>query len=117
MSLFDSAAADAETSRHQVKELSIRLAKFKQDLIDVEVSKSRIRAEVEKDSKDYGRNEQERAAAITVGLANNDVYSDLSKNQIDLKAKVALLEIDIDWNEKLHKESLLRMSYAIAVKG
>lgn len=117
MSLFDSAAADAKTSRHRIKDLSERLAKFKQDLIDVEVAKSRIRAEVEKDSKEYGRNEQERAAAITVGLANNDVYSDLSKNQIDLKAKVAMLEIDIDWNEKLHKESLLRMQYAIAIKG
>ena len=116
MSLFDSASDDACDARSQVKELSIRLARFKQDLVDTETEKGRYRALLEKDSKEQGSNEMERAAWITTTLAADHHYTDLSKNQIDLKAKVALLEIDIDWYEKLHKESLLRMQYAISLK-
>lgn len=115
--LFGKASVSAEQARQSAKKSKMELIRLKQALIDVEVERLRYRSELEAKSKDFGRNELERSAGITVALAADPHYTDLSKNQIDLKAKVALLEIDIDWYEKLHKESLLRMQYAINLKG
>ena len=115
--LFGRASIEATTARATIAKSKTGLIRLKQALIDVEVERHRYRAELEKQSKDFGRNELERTAGITVALAADPHYSEQSRELIRLKEEVAKLEIDIDYHERLWKESIVRMEWAIARGG
>lgn len=115
--LFGKASVTAEQARQAAKKSKMELIRLKQALIDVEVERHRYRAELEKQSKDFGRNELERNAGITVALAADPHYTEQSRELIRLKEEVAKLEIDVDYQERLWKESIVRMEWAIARGG
>lgn len=115
--LFGKASVSAEQARNAAKKAKTDLIHLKQALIDVEVERHRYRAELEKDSKEFGRNEMERSAGITVALAADPHYTEQSRELIRLKEAVAKLEIDVDYQERLWKESIVRMEWATARGG
>lgn len=115
--LFGKASVTAEQARTKAKDASLKLIGAKQALIDVEVERHRYRAELEKESKGFGRNEMERSAGITVALAADPHYTDQSRELIRLKEEVAKLEIEVEFNERLWKESIVRMEWATARGG
>ena len=115
--MFGKASVTAEQARTKARDARLKLINAKQALIDVETERHRYRAELEKQSKDFGRNELERSAGITVALAADPHYTDQSRELIRLKEEVAKLEIEVEFNERLWKESIVRMEWATARGG